>query len=288
MPDIAASATATHPWEYSAFPARVAGKRRISPGFIRVTLHGPALRHFAPWGLDQRIKLVLPMPGGTLAEFGLLRQPTPHPREWYTRWKQLDPAERNELRTYTPSAIRAERSEIDVDVFVHEPAGPASSWALDCEPGDELVLTGPDARVGYTGYGIHFTPPDAVRRLLLVGDESALPAIANIVAAHPDATIDVLLDLADPADNILPPSPNSSIVVAARPDGLGTGLLDEISRWGARHHELVARSTGVYAWIAGETDTTAAARRLLTGTLGLAKERVAFLGYWRRGGPLVG
>ena len=45
---------------YRLFDTRVVRSRRVSPTFVRVTLGAPSLRHFAPWGLDQRVKLILP------------------------------------------------------------------------------------------------------------------------------------------------------------------------------------------------------------------------------------
>lgn len=284
------STDGSRPWEYSAFPVVVARRRQLTPGFIRITLAGDALRHFAPWGLDQRIKLVLPMPDGSRPDFGLLDDPTPHPQHWYTRWKALPEDRRNVLRTYTPAAIRPERGEIDVDVFVHQPAGPASAWATTCSPGDELVVTGPDIRAGRTGYGIHYTPPSTPTRLLLVGDESALPAIVNILASVPaDTRADVILEIADPADNTLAePAPGRRVRVVEQASPVGIALEHAVRDWGARHGDALARDPGAYAWIAGEATATTRIRRHLTGSLGLDRERVAFLGYWRLGGPLVG
>ncbi|AXK44187.1 siderophore-interacting protein [Brachybacterium saurashtrense] len=278
------------PWEYSAFPVAVARTRRLSPGFLRITLTGPALRNFAPWALDQRIKLVLPMADGSRPEFGLREDPTPHPRQWYTRWKELPEAHRNVLRTYTPSAIRPESAEIDVDLFLHDPPGPASAWALGCAPGDELVITGPDVRCGFTGYGLHYRPPVSPTHLLLIGDESALPALANIVAALPAGTpADVLLELADPRDDILPTAP-AEVEVQIVPGGprAGESLERAVRDWAAHHGAAFVGAPGSYAWIAGEATATVRIRRLLTGDLALPKDRVAFLGYWKHGGPLVG
>jgi len=172
------------PWAYSAFPVAVRARRALSPHFLRLTFGGETLRHFAPWGADQRIKLVLPLPGGGLADFGLLAEPTPHPSDWYARWKALPVDERNVLRTYTPAAIRPEAGEIDVDFYLHSPEGPASRWARTAEIGETLVITGPDARNGWTGYGIHWQPP-ALGTFLLVADETAIPAVRNIAAALP-------------------------------------------------------------------------------------------------------
>ncbi|MEY1672709.1 siderophore-interacting protein [Gordonia sp. ABKF26] len=285
------SIESTRPWEYSAFPVTVAGIQRISPNFIRVTLLDPSLGNFAPWGLDQRIKLVLPMVDGTEPDFGLLEDPTPHPKQWYTRWKELPADRRNELRTYTPSAIRPDQGEIDVDVFVHEPAGPASRWALTCSAGDRLVITGPDVRVGRTGYGIHYQPPHAPDRLLLIGDESAMPAIGNIIAATPPTTrTDVLLELADPLDDIVGAGhPHARIQHVTRGPDTGRRLEEAVRDWGARHAgDFRDTLPAAYAWIAGESTTTTRIRRYLTHELGMDKNHVAFLGYWKLGGPLVG
>ncbi len=279
---------AARPWEYSAFEVTVARKRWITPRFVRITLAGPALTHFAPWGLDQRIKLVLPLPDGSIADFGLLEQPTPHPREWYARWKEMPAEHRNVLRTYTPAAIRPDAAEIDVDLYLHEPAGPASAWALACDPGDALVLTGPDARAGFTGYGIHYAPPAPPRHALLIGDESALPAIANIVRSRAGTgRTTVLLELADRADALLA-GDDAAVTIVDRAGAPGSALTDAVRAWISTHGEDFARDGTAYAWIAGEAFATTDIRRHLTGDAGIPKDRVAFLGYWKRGGPLVG
>jgi len=244
------------------------------------------LRNFAPWGLDQRIKLILPRPDGTFPDVGLRDDPTPHPRDWYTRWKALPQDRRNALRTYTPSAVRTEAGEIDVDVFIHEPAGPASRWALACVPGDEIIVTGPDIRAGYTGYGIHFVPPTPPEWVVLIGDESALPAIVNIVAAlRPGTRTDVLLELEDPSDR--PPTLDATVARGDREPGRA---LDRLVRdWAdAEGHAFVARGDHAYLWLAGETGAVTAIRRYLTREVGVSPDQISFLGYWKRGGPLVG
>lgn len=275
------------PWEYSAFPVTVAAVRRVTPNFQRVTLAGPMLRHFAPWGLDQRIKLVLPLPEVGIVDVGLRKVPTPHPREWYTRWKSLPASQRNPLRTYTPAAIRPDEAEIDVDVFLHEPAGPASHWAMTCAPGDELMVTGPDARAGYTGYGIHFTPPTPPTRLLLVGDASAIPAMRNIVQTHRNATrIEVLAELADADD--LGEGGLATLTTAVAPDVSPGSALERLVRGWANAASAPLRDDATsYVWIAGETGAVARIRRHLTSVGVITPKRVSFLGYWKHGGPLV-
>ncbi|WDG18759.1 siderophore-interacting protein [Microbacterium sp. Clip185] len=271
------------PWEYSAFAVTVADARDIAPGWRRLTLAAPELRDFAPWGLDQRIKLVLPLPDGGLADFGLMTQPTPHPSDWYARWKALPETERNVLRTYTPSAIRPEQGEIDVDVLLHEPPGPASAWAAQATPGERLWITGPDRRNGWTGYGLHWQPVAGATRWLLVGDETAFPAIANILRTLPEGgRADVLLEAADVRDDIVSPG---------APDGAHVRLVLRGAVAGDAL-EAAVRDTPVddaeYVWLAGEAGAVTRIRRHLTAERGVPKDRVSFLGYWKLGGPLVG
>lgn len=277
------------PWAYSAFRVTVARTRQLSPGFLRITFTGESLRNFAPWGLDQRIKLVLPMPDGSSPEFGLLDEPTPHPSHWYARWRELPETERNVLRTYTPAAIRPESAEIDVDVFVHEPPGPASAWAATARPGDSLVITGPDIRAGKTGYGIHYTPGPDADRFLLIGDETALPAIGNILdSLAPGARAEVFIELADPADDLVTSraATNTSVHVIERGDHIGANLLEAVRAWGADNGPGPISGVHTYVWIAGETAATTTIRRYIARDLGVSKENIAFLGYWRLGGPL--
>ncbi|GAA0453339.1 siderophore-interacting protein [Paractinoplanes deccanensis] len=284
--------TPTHdrPWAYSAFPVRVARTERVSPGFVRITFAGPALRHFAPWGVDQRIKVVLPLPGGGLADFGLLDDPTPHPSHWYTRWKALPEDARNVLRTYTPAAIRPADGELDVDFVLHEPAGPASAWALAARPGDDLVITGPDARCGYTGYGICWSPGPA-RETLIIGDETAFPAIRNIVAAlGAGVRAHVLAEVGDRADDLLSSTARAGVTVevVTRGEVHGQALEEAVRAWATREADDARDlGEGFYAWIAGESGAVTRIRQHLTRDRGIAKDRVSFLGYWKLGGALV-
>lgn len=281
--------TADRPWAYSAFPVEVRKRTMLSPRFVRVTLAGDSLRNFAAWGTDQRIKVVLPLPDGSTADFGLLDEPTPHPSDWYARWRALPEDERNVLRTYTPAAIRAEVGEIDVDFFLHEPAGPASTWAAAAAPGDRLVITGPDARMGWTGYGLHWQPGDA-QRFLLVADEAALPAVRSILASlAPEASAHVILECANAADDLLSAAAptNAHVQLLLRNSGDSTAIETAVRRWGAAHGHEARTDAGFYAWIAGESGATTTVRRYLTSDLGITKNRVSFLGYWKSGGPLV-
>lgn len=274
MPD--PTAPLTRPWEYSAFAVEVSAREMLSPNFLRLTFAGEALRHFAPWGVDQRIKLVLPLPGGGIADFGLRDEPTPHPSDWYTRWKALPVEERNVLRTYTPAAIRPDAGEVDVDFYLHTPDGPASRWARAARVGESIVLTGPDARNGWTGYGIHWQPP-ALGRFLLVADETAIPAVRNIAAALPALARGIaIVEIGDTADDVTVArlGDAADVRVVARGETEAA-----VRAWGSAEAD--------YAWLAGESGVVAASRRVLVRELGMPRERVSFMGYWRAGGALV-
>ncbi len=287
--------SSTRPWAYTAFQVSVSTVKRITPNFLRVTFAGDTLEHFAPWGLDQRIKLVLPLHDGTITDFGLLQDPTPHPSEWYARWKRLPVDERNVLRTYTPSGIRPGAAEVDVDIFIHEPAGPVSLWAQSAQVGDRLVINGPDVRNGFTGYGLHWEPGSATK-LLLIGDETAFPAIANIHSSLGDGfEAEILVEASDPLDReLLPTGPG--VQLGAPTAGPGSGFEPMVREWGRRQLRAdpspadphpACPADDLYVWIAGEAGAVTRTRRYLAKELGIPKGRISFLGYWKEGGPLV-
>lgn len=69
-----------------------------------------------------------------------------------------------------------------VDLVVHEhgPQGPACRWALGARPGDVVQVVAPH-RANREYGGTEFAPDDR-HELLLVADETVLPALARIVA----------------------------------------------------------------------------------------------------------
>ena len=119
--------------------------------------------------------------------------------QWYRDWLQIDPADRGWMRTYTVREHRAAghpgnltaQPEIDIDVVLHldpveQPGqGVAARWARDAQVGDTVSLLGPNRHLVGPDYGgIEFRPGTA-RTVLLVGDETALPAIGSILEALP-------------------------------------------------------------------------------------------------------
>jgi NADPH-dependent ferric siderophore reductase len=285
---------------------------RISPSFVRVELAGPALVDLEDGPrFDQRIKLLFPVPGRPL--------PSIAPGEdWFERWQALPAEDRGHLRSYTIRAVRGHGADLRVvvDLVVHEDglAGPGASWALAARPGDRLLLVAP--RRGVPFGGIEFAPPAGTRSLLLVGDETALPAVSAILEDLPGtARGTVFVEVPEPADiaDLHAPlgiglcwlprrdaAPGARLVPAVREHlGLGgdasveEGAVDPglwetptYSSSGADLDSTIAPGSaeaGLYAWIAGESGMVTALRRALVVELGVPRARVAFMGYWRRG-----
>lgn len=168
--------------QYVVFPARVARTRRLGPSFTRITFTGEQLGRFGTGGLDQRIKLLLPRPGRTIAD-------VPGGPDWYLRWQTMPDDLRPTLRTYTVRAYRPEIAELDVDFVLHGAdtghGGPASTWAASAATGDEVALLGPDRPGSGRMWGCEWSPPETARHLVLAGDETAVPAMAAIAESLP-------------------------------------------------------------------------------------------------------
>jgi NADPH-dependent ferric siderophore reductase len=299
---------------YRPFLVQVARVVRLSPAFLRVTFTGVDLDGCAPNGFDQRIKVLLPLQRGGLTD-------CPRGADWYGEWRSLPENRRNPIRTYTVRASRLDLREIDVDFVLHGATGPASAWAERAAVGDELALIAPNARFpGSTG-GIEWRPPAQAARLLIAGDESAVPAACAIVESLPAGRrARVLLEVPTSADVLPLPAPpgvqvtwlprrtpgvavpanRGSLLTAAvgeaardlagraplaapRPDdaGLDTGL-DAAILWEVPD-EQPDGAAGCYVWLAGEAGVVRGIRRHLVQEAGIDRASVAFMGYWREG-----
>jgi NADPH-dependent ferric siderophore reductase len=222
------------------------------------------------------------------------------------------------MRTYTVRELRGagEDTRLVVDFVIHTEdgaAGPGSSWAEHASVGDRLVVLGP--RRGRDFGGIEWAPGTA-SRLLLAGDETAVPAICAILRDLPwSARGAAFLEVPTAADVQTVPHPEGVEVVWLPRDGAALGsrlhatVLDHL---GASAHtpvepeevdpdlwetptysssgEDVDARTGaagrlddLYAWIAGESGVVTGLRRALVRDLRVNRRQVAFMGYWRRG-----
>lgn len=286
---------------FRVFDVRVRGLRSLSPSFLRVTFTGEDLHLFADNGFDQRIKLIMPIPG-----HGLTRFPTG--QDWFQRWRALPAEQSNPMRTYTVRAVRHDAREVDVDFVLHGDGGPAARWANTVRPGESALLFGPDTRFEAVHGGLEFKPPSDAGAVLLAGDETAVPAIVSILERLPEDTEgEALLEVPHTADLLAVASPSRVKVTWLPRDGARHGSLLEEAVKGAAARLLPplpvpgefedidvdveelwevpqeAPFGPLYAWLAGEASVIRTLRRHLVAERGMDRRSVAFMGYWRLG-----
>jgi NADPH-dependent ferric siderophore reductase len=289
------------------YRVRVAAVTPLSPSFVRLTFAGDDLADFGADGLDQRIKVVLPLPGTGFDTFP--------GGDWWSAWRALPDHQRNPFRTYTARAVRPAEREVDVDFVVHADGGPAAAWLATVATGDEAMLVGPDATSGVRGSGVEWAPGSA-RTVMIAGDETAAPAICSIVEQLPaDARGCVFVEVPGEAD-VLPLSAPAGVSVHWLPRvdahaGHGERLQRAVRDWTARYvtawhrgvdvadvdvdHDLLwdvpqgepgrgaVLEGDLYAWLAGEAAAIKSLRRFLVSEVGVDRRQVAFMGYWRLG-----
>lgn len=112
----------------------------LTPAMRRIVLEGPELEGFLSASPDDHIKIFLPDGAGEIAR-----------------------------RDYTPRRHDAAAGTLTLDFAIHE-AGPATRWAIEAAPGATLDIGGPRGS---------FVVSDSFDWWLLIGDETALPAMGR-------------------------------------------------------------------------------------------------------------
>lgn len=259
-------------------PLEVLRSERIAPHWIRVTLGGGDIDEFQHMGYDQWFRLFIPGGGGDAA---FERVPAKANGLFgYLKFLRIPDGERPVMRNYSVRAYRPadgdRGAEIDVDFVLHGSAaegtsGPASRWAETCEPG---------ARVLIIDEGLNFNPERGVDRVLLIGDETALPAIASIAASLPaDATGTAIIEVPGEDDALVFSHPAGLDVRWLVRPTTGTPGATAL----AALHETTLPDAPFHAYAAGEQALATGARKLLVGERGVDKHAVSFCGYWRIG-----
>ncbi|BFP52582.1 siderophore-interacting protein [Streptomyces griseus] len=250
---------------------RVTGVERITPRTARVGFTGEALPRLLEDRPDQQMKLCLPREGRSVRE-GLLPErdaDDPYGMRWYEAFLAIPEADRPWMRGFTVRSYDRERNVMAVDFVLHGADGPASRWGAAARPGDVLGMVGPSS--------LYARPLPAARRMLLAGDESALPAIATVLEALPAGTGAVVYaEVADAAEERGLPSAGGGAEVRWVHRDRGGALVDAVRDSGADLDGVDA------AWVAGEASAVRALRRHLVEDRRLPKAAVEFSGYWRR------
>lgn len=249
---------------------RVLSVQEVTPRMRRIRLGGEQLSSFVPAGLettapafrapsfDDHVKLIF-------AENGPVQAVLPRQLSEGIEWT---PASARITRDYTPRAVDADAGELTLDFVLHG-HGPAAAWARAARPGDELSFVGPK-------FSMHL--PAEISAMLLVGDETALPAIGRFfderpVQAPAHAVITVSEDAAR-QELALREGDSVTWVRKERPDG--PGLLRAVRETFAG----LELGPDPFLWAAGEARSLLPLRRWASRERVIPKTHQSMTGYW--------
>jgi NADPH-dependent ferric siderophore reductase len=246
---------------------RTVGVRRteaLTPRLLRVTVGGDELAGLTVDLPAASVRLLLPSPGQAD-----LVMPA-----WNGNEFLLPDGSRPIIRTLTPRHVDTAAHTLDVDVVLHD-GGALSAWARVARPGDRVAVSGP-------GRGYAVDP--AAGRYLLAGDETAIPAISQLLEHLPDGLpVQVLVEVADPDARLplTPPASGRDVEVTwcdLPPDATpGDALVAAVGS------ATEAVDPGTRIWVAGEAAAVQRIRRALFHDRGVPRAHAAIRGYWRHG-----
>ena len=223
----------------------------VTPKMRRVTLHGPDLTGFISLGTDDHVKLIFAT--------------TPEEQAALDNFMPGAPSDgpKPVMRDYTPRRYDAASGELDIDFVLHG-EGPAATWAAQAAPGQFLNIAGPRGSM---------IVPDIFDSYLLIGDETALPAIARRLEGLPaNRSALVVVEVADQGEQqVFDSQAQVDVIWIVRGE---QNLLDVTRR-------LEMPEGKLYAWVATESGLSRKLRRVLLDEFGLEEGFVKAAGYWR-------
>ncbi|MCR8669882.1 siderophore-interacting protein [Agrococcus sp. HG114] len=242
--------------------------QQLSPHVRRVTLGGDEVSAMTPQGYDQWFRFFMRRDGQDE-----LRVPT-SPATWFPQYLAMREQQRPWVRNYTVRDFRLEAGELDIDFVCHEDPGPGAAWAMAAQRGERAVLL--DEGLLYNDDGLEGA-------VLVVGDESALPAIAGICGSLDEGSRGVAVIEVGHRDDIQRFDRPAGVDVrwvergAAR---AGDSALEELRG--------LSIDAGLgYAYSAGEQRLATGTRRHLVRERAVDKSRITFTGYWKLGASYV-
>ncbi|MFE7563271.1 siderophore-interacting protein [Kitasatospora sp. NPDC057500] len=251
---------------------RVIDVTRTTPRTARIAFEAEALDASVGASPDQQVKLCFPRPG---QDVPVLPGRSEDPAGWYRAYLEIPEPERPWMRSFTLRRRRPGTRRLEIDFVLHGDSGPASAWAERARPGDRLGMVGPSAL-----YASPLSLTDAAAAadwVLMMGDESALPAIGTLLEALPEGTGAVVFaEVADRAEEQPLPAPPGTTVRWLHRGSAAPGrvLVEALAA-----ADLPAGTP--FAWLAGEASAVRALRRHLVEERGVPKASVEFSGYWR-------
>ena len=212
----------------------------ITPGMRRIVLTGEDLADFVSLAPDDHVKIFVPA------------------------------AEGEARRDYTPRRYDSNARTLTIDFALHE-AGPVTQWAIDASAGDTLSIGGPRGSAVVSA---------SVTRWLLVGDETALPAMGRrIEESDADTVITAIAAVTGPAERqIFETKADLYMHWADRPlsDATDARPLLNILR-------SIGIERGTFVWVAAEASVTRAVREYLVTERSYPLHWIKASGYWVKG-----
>lgn len=214
---------------------------RLTPHMIRISLAGSDLAGFVSSSPDDHIKIFIP---------GLDGAPV--------------------RRDYTPRKYNPAAGTLVLD-FVNHEGGPAAAWARAAKVGDHLDIGGPKGSQIISGNIAHW---------LLIGDETALPAIGRRVEELP-AQSHVTTIVAVPGqedEQIFETSAQHTAHWVHRPLDKADdaqGIVSALSGMDISEHTFI--------WVGAEARVAKTVRQYLLEKRGIATQWIKASGYWVQG-----
>lgn len=224
--------------------ATVVDKHHLAPHFVRVHLVSPTLFDDVVVEPTTWLRFWFPDPDGSDTEF---------------------------QRAYTITESDPQSGRFAIDMVLHEPAGPASTWAREVEPGATISAVS----LGSKGFRIADDPSGHPAGYLLIGDPASTPAINGIIAAVPDdIPIECYLEQHHDHDALIPLTehPRLTLHRVPRRDVNSLAAAVEARDW-----------SNWYAWVGPEAGALKPLRARLRDDFGFPKQEIHAQAYWTQG-----
>ncbi|KBZ61474.1 ABC transporter ATP-binding protein/permease [Mycobacterium colombiense] len=215
---------------------------RIAPHFVRVRMVSPTLFEDVDAEPAAWLRFWFPDPDGSKTEF---------------------------QRAYTISEADVPAGRFAVDIVLHDPAGPASSWARTVQPGATIAVM---ALMGSSRFDV---PDEQPAGYLLIGDSASIPGMNGIIGVVPDdVPIEMYLEKHDDNDTLIPVAQHPRLRVhwVDRHDEKSLAAAIESRDW-----------SNWYAWATPEATTLKQVRARLRDEFGFPKSEVHAQAYWSAG-----
>lgn len=241
----------------------VVERTRLTPHLLRIVAGGPGISAVEDKGFTDAYTKMHFAP----AEAGL----TP-PYDMEELRERLPIELLPSTRTYSIRRFDLEAGQIWIDFVTHGDEGVAGPWAMNAQVGDPVVLV---------GIGGGYAPDPEADWHLLVGDESAIPAIAAALEAMPtDAVGTVFLEVQNESEQLELTVPDGIEVHwvhrGASEAGTTTLLFDAV-------RSLEWREGRVQVFAHGERGAMKQLRPHLVDERGLDRTQLSLSAYWAYG-----